>query len=153
MLYLFMRFKPNERFFPWTRTVYKHTLCALQRPVSVLTGPLVQHWTIICLGRWSLGYSFNKLDGRMWCVSHQPFEMIMYMLLNHLGVLLEKIDKFSTLHKESNATCGGRRRLWSGFLFAIGVCSAGPRLGARQEREGAVVTQPPSSSFLTLSQS
>lgn len=149
-----MRFKPNERFFPWTRTVYKHTLCALQRPVSVLTGPLVQHWTIKCLGRWSLGYSFNKLDGRMWCVPHQLFEMIMYMLLNHLGVLLEKIDKFSTLHKESNATCGGRRRLWSGFFFVIGVIgSAGPRLGARQEREGAAVTQPPSSSFLISSQS
>lgn len=99
MLYLFMRFKPNERFFPWTRTVYKHTLCALQRPVSVLTGPLVQHWTIKCLGRWSLGYSFNKLDGRMWCVPHQLFEMIMYMLLNHLGVLLEKINSPRCIRK------------------------------------------------------
>lgn len=149
MLYLFMRFKPNEHFFPWARTVHKHTLCALQRPVSVLTGPLVPHWTIICLGRWSLGYSFNKPEGRMWCVPHQLFEVIMYMLLNHLEVLLEKIDKFSTLHKESNATCAGRRPLWSGFLFVIAVCPAGPRLGARQEREGVVVIQPPSSSFLT----
>lgn len=110
----------------------KHTLCALRRPVFVLAGPLGQHWAIICLGRWSPGYSFNKLVGRMQRVLHQLFEIIMYMLPNRLEVLLGKIGKCFAFLEENNAMCEAVA-MWVSLCCWCLSCST--QTGARTQGE------------------
>lgn len=75
-------------------------------------------------------------------------EIIVSMLLSHLGGLLEKIGTFSMFHKESNVMCEAAV-MWVSLCY---LCLHSSTKTGGQDKRGAVVTLLPSLVFTTLSQ-